>query len=115
MKPKIKIILILMVWLPALLIALAIHYWLHLNLWLALALVTIGWVANGFLAEWEDRRPGGFSIPSRERAGKAMNHNMIAPSSFKALNKDDASVNEIIIYECILKYEFKQNEKIHNP
>ncbi len=71
MNRKTKAILILIVWLPAVLIALAMHYWLHLNLWLALALVALAGIANGFLAEWEDRKPGGFLNPKQGKDKKS--------------------------------------------
>jgi membrane protein YdbS with pleckstrin-like domain len=57
-------------WLPvlmglALVIAVGLALWwlAGLSLWFTVPLALVGLLINGFLAEWEDNRPGGFNNP----------------------------------------------------
>ncbi len=47
----------------AIAIAFAARWLFGLSLWIAVPLALAGIVINGFLAEWEDHRPGGFNNP----------------------------------------------------
>ena len=47
-------------------IAYALSYFCEISFWLSLAGVIFAMVLNGFLAEWEDNRPGGFNNPKEE-------------------------------------------------
>jgi len=47
----------------AILIGFALNWLLGLSLWVAIPLGILALVLNGFLAEWEDKRPGGFNNP----------------------------------------------------
>ena len=65
MSCKQKLIMFAIVWGTALLLALTMHFIGGVNIWFALGIVVIAWVANGLLAEREDRQPGGFLNPKR--------------------------------------------------
>jgi len=65
MTRKQKIIMFAVVWGIALAVALFMHFVGSVNIWLALAIVSVAWLANGVLAEWEDRRPGRFLTPPK--------------------------------------------------
>ena len=40
-----------------------LHYFSSMPLWGAILIVVVAFVGNGFLAEWEDNRLGGFNNP----------------------------------------------------
>jgi hypothetical protein len=59
-------------WLPVLIglalaiaiaIGLGLWWFVGLSLWLGVPLALAALMINGFLAEWEDDRPGGFNNP----------------------------------------------------
>jgi hypothetical protein len=41
----------------------AVRWVTGLSFWAAFGLVIIGMIVNGFIATWEDHRPGGFNNP----------------------------------------------------
>ena len=47
------------------LLALGLSYFVRLNYWECFAVVAIGILLNGWIATWEDNRPGGFDNPNR--------------------------------------------------
>jgi hypothetical protein len=49
------------------LIALAVSTWTQISFWGALGIALAALVINGFVAEIEDRRPGGFYNPAKDR------------------------------------------------
>ena len=67
MNRKLKLLMFAIVWGLALLVALAIHFLGGVDLWLAIVITAIAWIANGLIAELEDRRPGGFLNPKKKR------------------------------------------------
>lgn len=57
----------LIVWGFALLSAAAFSYFTKLNFWLCLGVVAVAWVINSIIAEIEDRIPGGFLNPRKNK------------------------------------------------
>jgi hypothetical protein len=64
-RPKVPPWLFIL-WAAMAAIAYFVSRWLHINYWLALGIIVVAMLVNGFLAEWEDNQPGGFNAP-RER------------------------------------------------
>jgi hypothetical protein len=50
----------------ALIVSLALHAWLGLNLWVCLGIVVVAILANGIVATIEDEMPGGLHNPKPE-------------------------------------------------
>ena len=47
-----------------------LHYFSGMPLWGAAIIVVVALVGNGYLAEWEDNRPGGFNNPNQKSSEK---------------------------------------------
>lgn len=47
-----------------------LHYFTGMPLWEAVLIVMVALVVNGFIAEWEDNRPGGINAPDAETEDK---------------------------------------------
>ena len=59
--------LVIVVWGGALALALIISRIWHLNFWIVFGIVALSLVINGFIAEIEDRSPGGFFYPTKKK------------------------------------------------
>ena len=60
-------IISLIVWGFALLCAAGFSYFSKLNFWLCLGVVAAAWIINSIIAEIEDRLPGGFLNPRKNK------------------------------------------------
>jgi hypothetical protein len=64
MSPRTRRLIFAAVWGLAIVFALGLSYSYGISFWWAFALVAVAFIINGFVAEVEDRAPGGFLNPN---------------------------------------------------